>query len=70
MRRYADSETNDRPALFFYVVCVRLFPADSYPWVYEAQPMLSMAVVPATKFEFFMSFAHTDGRNLRKRRNQ
>ena len=32
MSIYADSETNDRPALFFfYVVCVQLFPAESYP---------------------------------------
>ena len=39
------------PGAFFYVVCVRLFPAYSYPWVYEAQPMLSLAVVPVSNFE-------------------
>ena len=32
--------------------------------------MLSMDVVPASKFEFFTSFANRAGRNLRSCRNQ
>ena len=48
------------PTQCCYDVSVAVFPAYTYPCFYEAQPMLSIAVVPASSLNFFMSFAYAD----------
>ena len=60
MSIYADSETKDLPALFFFLFAFGFFRRKVTPaiaGVSAAYPMLSMAVVPAPSFEFFTSFA-------------
>ena len=42
-----------RPAVFFYVICVRLFRCNDAPASMRRTQLLSMDVVPASIFEFF-----------------
>ena len=48
------------PTQCSYDVSVAAFPAYTNPCFYEAQPMLSIAVVPASLLKFFTSFAYAD----------
>ena len=61
MRIYANSETNDRSALFFFTSFAfgffRRKVTSAIAGVSAAYPMLSIAIVPALSFEFFTSFA-------------